>query len=115
MARALHARLEGKRVCFLSFLKSDFFHESVFNVAARKFCNRENLTFFDRNDLPWMRKMDDDMTRNKSWEVLQGISILEKEYDCLFIDEFCWVTILVYSSMYTCIGKKPPQEIVSYY
>ena len=96
MARALHyARLEKKRVCFLSFVNSE---SSVFNDTTRKFCYRENIKFFYRHDLPWMKNIHSH--GDVSMKVLQGVSMLEKEYDCLFIDEYpALVTIIVYSSM----------------
>ena len=70
-----------------------------------------NITFFGHNDLPWIGNIYSmlykDTTRDRERErreVLQGFSMLEKEYDCLFIDEYPGeVTIIVYSSMYPAL------------
>ena len=117
MARALHARLEGKQVCVLSSILS---YSSVFNDATRKqLCDKENITFFDRKDLPWMDgcfgglMFDNETKRDRRRrEMLQGFSILEKEYDCLFIDEYPGeVTIIVYSSMYPALVTHHPKKL----
>ena len=106
MARALHARLEGKRVCFLSFAGSD---SSVFNDSTRKqLSDKENITFFDCNDLPWIPRIIETKVRH---EVLQGVSMLEKEYDCLFIDEYPREVTIVYSSMYPALVTHRPKKL----
>ena len=106
MARALNDKQKEKRVCFLSFAGSNSVcgpeENTAFNDATKKFCERENIDFFGREE-SWMKNFHafNPINKEDGHELRQGIlKLVEKKYDCLYIDEFPQVIILIYSSTY---------------